>query len=200
MKIYPTSFTEYLYLRQWVPTYVAHTEVLSERIKILCVNLCECFKTALPSDDILYTLTLLNLSKEIQLSVTTQSRCTKIRHSYNWILACLIILINLTHTMLLILTWLLGLKAVKSGNITNYSQFTSSAKPDTLRRAFCSWWKWVLCLISQSKIIISVIGNFVATNSKILIDVSLAGENRRVRKYQTDFLTFDFQYQLVKGD
>jgi hypothetical protein len=57
-----------------------------------------------------------------------------------------------------------------------------------------------LWLTSQSKIIKNGIDKLAETSSKILIDVSPAGEGRRVRKYQTDFLIFSFNYQLVNGE
>jgi hypothetical protein len=52
-------------------------------------------------------------------------------------------------------------------------------------------------LIKQSKSVESDIDLLVATCSTV--DGSPAEKERRVKKYQTDFLTFGFTYQLVKG-
>jgi tetrahydromethanopterin S-methyltransferase subunit F len=84
---------------------------------------------------------------------------------------------------------------VKALIITNYCGLSSLLKPDTVRRALCSYVKMDSWLIKQSESIETDIDIFGATISTV--DGSPA-EKRRVRKYQTDFLTFGFTYQLVK--
>jgi hypothetical protein len=53
-------------------------------------------------------------------------------------------------------------------------------------------------LIKQSKLVESDIDILGATSSTL--DGSPAEKKRRVRKYQTDFLTFGFTCQLVNGE
>jgi hypothetical protein len=75
---------------------------------------------------------------------------------------------------------------------TNYCRLSSLVKPDTVRRELCSYVKMDSWLIKQSKSVESDIDRLGATGS--------TAEKRRVRKYQTNFLTFGFTYQLVNGE
>jgi hypothetical protein len=86
---------------------------------------------------------------------------------------------------------------VKALIITNYYDLSSLEKPDTVRRALCSCVKMDSWLIRQSKSVESNIDILGATSSTV--DGSPA-EKGRVRKYQTDFLTFGFTYHLVNGE
>jgi hypothetical protein len=86
---------------------------------------------------------------------------------------------------------------VKTLIITNYCGLSSLVKPDTVRRAFCSCVKMDSWLVEQSKSVEGDIDILGATSSAV--DDSPA-EKRRVRKYQTDFLTFGFTYKLVNRE
>jgi hypothetical protein len=89
---------------------------------------------------------------------------------------------------------------IKALIIANYSGLSSLVvQPDGVRRALCSCVKMNSWIIKQSKSVESDIDILDATSSTV--DDSRAGKKkRRARKYQTDFLTFGFTYQLVKGE
>jgi hypothetical protein len=81
--------------------------------------------------------------------------------------------------------------------ITNYRGLSSLVEPDNVRSALCSYVKMDSWLIKQSKSVKSDIDILGAAGSTV--DGS-PEEKRRVRKYQTNFLTFGFTYQLVNGE
>jgi hypothetical protein len=77
---------------------------------------------------------------------------------------------------------------VKALIITHYCGLSSLAK-----RALCSCAKMDSWLIKQSKSVKSDIDQLYSRSFS-------CRKKRRVRKYQTDFPTFGFTYQLVNGE
>jgi hypothetical protein len=83
---------------------------------------------------------------------------------------------------------------IKALIITNYCGLSSLVKPDTVRRALCNYVKMDSWLLKQSKSVEGDIDILGATSSTV---GGSPAEKRRMRKYQTDFLTFGFTYKLV---